>query len=339
MPTHDPPPRTSPARLRRAVAVASWAYLGLALAAWLAIRTAGDRWWGGSVLLFGPRWVWAAPLAPLLPAAAALRRRSILPLALAAVVAAGPVMGLRLNLAANPSGRPSLRILTCNVHGGAADARAMKRLIAEQGPDVVVLQECSARWLLESLPDPWWSCYGSGEQFVASRFTVGGAREVSDRAGGIGFCGRFELRTPAGVVPLYNLHLQSPHEPLRALLHGEPAGPARVRANIAARDEQSAAASAAAAADGGAVVVAGDFNMPCDGVIYRRWWGRFPDAFGQRGAGLGYTYRVRWTAARIDHVLAGAGWRCRDCRVLPDVGSPHRPLLVELEAAGGAAAR
>ena len=35
-------------------------------------------------------------------------------------------------------------------------------------------------------------------------------------------------------------------------------------------------------------------------------------------------------AVRIDHILAGPGWRCGRCWVGPDVGSPHRPLLADL---------
>src|SRR2546430_287029 len=70
-------------------------YLASVIALWLTLRFAADRWWVATVIMFGPRWVWALPLTLLLPAAVVLRRGTLLwPLSAAAVVVAGPVMGL-----------------------------------------------------------------------------------------------------------------------------------------------------------------------------------------------------------------------------------------------------
>ena len=43
---------------------------------------------------------------------------------------------------------------------------------------------------------------------------------------------------------------------------------------------------------------------------------------------------MRLTVTRIDHVLGGKGWQSRASSVGPDLGSPHRPLLVDLEWTG-----
>jgi vancomycin resistance protein VanJ len=43
----------------------AWLYLALVLGLWLVLRTASDRWWPATLLLFGPRWVWLLPLAVL----------------------------------------------------------------------------------------------------------------------------------------------------------------------------------------------------------------------------------------------------------------------------------
>jgi endonuclease/exonuclease/phosphatase (EEP) superfamily protein YafD len=89
--------------------------------------------------------------------------------------------------------------------------------------------------------------------------------------------------------------------------------------------------------DGAALLIAGDFNLPPESAIFRASWGGYTDAFPAAGCGYGYTKFTRWWGARIDHVLAGAGWQVRDCTVGPDVGSDHRPVLATLEWVGGAA--
>ena len=62
-----------------------------------------------ALVLFAPRWVWALPLIALVPAALFLRRRLVAPLALAAALWAGPLLGfnvpLRNPLASEP-GQP-----------------------------------------------------------------------------------------------------------------------------------------------------------------------------------------------------------------------------------------
>ena len=59
------------------------------------------------------------------------------------------------------------------------------------------------------------------------------------------------------------------------------------------------------------MLVLGDFNMPPDSAIYRRCWSDFSNAFDSAGFGFGSTHFTHRTAVRIDHVLAGPGWRFR----------------------------
>ena len=57
---------------------------------------------------------------------------------------------------------------------------------------------------------------------------------------------------------------------------------------------------------GGAALVAGDFNTPCEGSIYRTYWSSFCDAFTTAGTGLGHTYFADGAAVRIDHIMMGS---------------------------------
>jgi len=79
------------------------------------------------------------------------------------------------------------------------------------------------------------------------------------------------------------------------------------------------------------VLVAGDFNLMVESPIFWTNWSQFTDAFSAVGFGLGHTFiGSHQFSVRIDHVLAGPGWRPRHCRVGPDVGAEHRPLIVDL---------
>ena len=95
----------------------------------------GDRWWFATLILFGPRWLCAVPLAALVPAAALVRRRLLWPLTAAAVVAIGPIMGFCLPWARlAPPSSPTLRVLTCNLKGRCRDNTALDDLIRTPAP-------------------------------------------------------------------------------------------------------------------------------------------------------------------------------------------------------------
>jgi len=117
-----------------------WSYVALLPVAWLLLDVGGDRWWLATVMLFGPRWVYALPLIFLVPVAAIWRRRLLWPLAAGALAVLGPIMGLCLPWARliAPHG-PRLRVLTCNVKGHSHDNAALNELIRTAAPDIVAL--------------------------------------------------------------------------------------------------------------------------------------------------------------------------------------------------------
>jgi endonuclease/exonuclease/phosphatase (EEP) superfamily protein YafD len=326
-------------RAARVLTVTCWAYLALAITLWLVLRLTGDRWWVGTLLLFGPRWPWALPLFVLVPAALLVRRMWLwAPLLCAAWVVLFPVMGLcvpwRAAVSAGGNG-PRLRVLACNLHRNQTSGRALSDVIAAADPDVIALQDWSPRLapVLVGGVRPY--TLSDDELCVISRYPVRRSddlRRLWPRRHGAAVC--YEIETPAGVVPVIVVHLASPHRQFRALLAGESEGAEGAEDNSALRRAQSQAVAAYARARGPATIVAGDFNTPDDSPIFRdAWTTDFADAFQTAGWGLGWTYRVRLTSARIDHVLAGSGWICRRCYVGPPVGSPHRPLIAELQRA------
>lgn len=314
------------------VAACAWLYLGLLLAAWALLRAA-DVWWPATLFMFSPRWLLTLPAALLLPAAAVLRRRSLGPLLAAVVLAFGPVTGFCIPCAlprGTPAG-PRLRVLTYNAHHEGVDAAALERLLAETEPDVVAVQE----WLSPDQGGVFarggWHVHSAQDVFLASRFPIRQATTLGDYSMyPNGLVERYELETPAGVVTLFSLHLATVRFGVRSAARDLWAAPAEIRAVSALRRRQSEKVAREAAAVRGPVLLAGDFNTPPESALFRDVWAGFPDAFSQAGWGWGYTFLNRRTAVRIDHVLAGPGWECVRCRVGPDLGSPHRPVLADL---------
>jgi endonuclease/exonuclease/phosphatase (EEP) superfamily protein YafD len=174
--------------------------------------------------------------------------------------------------------------------------------------------------------------------FLASRHPIRRADRLGDDSTGErGSVMRYELDPPAGPVTVFNLHLATPRKGLGALAGFNRQGLDEVRANSKLRWRQSEFVAVEAGRATGPVLLVGDFNTPPESAIFRRVWPASADAFSDAGWGWGYTSRTRRVGVRIDHVLVGGGGWATECRVGPDVGSPHRPLLADVAwPAGGA---
>ncbi len=330
-------PRPRWRKVRAVVGASCWVYLAVLVALWIFLRMEGDRWWPATILLFGARWPWALPLGILLPLAMLLRRGSLWVLLLAACVVGAPIMGLcvpwRHAMNGQASG-PSLSILTCNTHTSALDAVALKRVIADAHPQVVALQECMQSSTVAALFDRnEWHILRDGELCLASRFPV---RKTA--AGPTVFSGSvacYEIDAPGQRVYFINLHLISPHPAFDAMLHRHAGASRQVAENSAARLKQSLELRNYVEGLDGPALLAGDFNSPPDGLVYRQSWLGFCNAFGSAGWGFGFTYwHGKRSQVRIDHILGSPGWQCEKVWVGPPVGSMHRPLIADMQWIG-----
>ena len=208
--------RLPAARGRRGAVIFTlcWAYAASVLAVLVLVRWLGDVSWLATLVLYGPRWVWAAPLAVLIPSSAVFRRRGLAPLAAAAWVVAGPLMGFclpwRLWLAPELGDIRALRVMTLNVHGTTADRPSLARLITETAPDVVALQEWPDRSDPVALfPGDGWFVRVDGQFLLASRYRIGNVTTFSPTRRGRLSAVRYALDTPAGAVDVVNTHLSS----------------------------------------------------------------------------------------------------------------------------------
>lgn len=332
---------------RYAATIVSWlclVYLAASLGLWAFVSLVGDRWWLATVVLFGPRWVFLTPMAILIPAALLAHLRSLWLLLGAGITIIGPVMGFCVpwpSFTREPAARFSIRVLTCNAGGGHFRSGDLSELIVATRPDLVGLQEGYIRTLpANTWPDGW-----SLQTNVASRYPIRKVEKLDPGSlGGDGFVTRFDLETPGGLVHFFNLHLETVRDGLEAVMSRKWRGAPELTANIALRERESEAASRWVLPFIGLgdretarpVLISGDFNLPTDSDIYQLYWAEYTNAFSSAGLGFGYTKFTRWFGIRIDHVLAGPGWRCRRCWVGPDVGSDHRPVLADLEWVGSA---
>lgn len=322
--------------------VICWAYLAATIVGAVGLRLLGDHWWVATLLSFGARWPWAAPLVLLIPAAIVCRsRRSIVMLSVAAILAVGVIMDVRVPWrawcerapAVDTAGR--LRVVTWNAHWcEELDGPAASAWFATERPDVIALEEWPrGRSVAPLVGEGAWHRLDDRELCVLSRFPIRRAwpARFGPSFGPSGSGARYVIDSPAGEIPLAVVHLASPHFDFAAALRGEPDGPARVRRNTARRWAQAAEVDAWARGVGGRALVLGDLNTTSDSPIFRGLQRQLADAFQTAGAGFGWTYAHRGALARIDHVLFGATWSCRRCAVGPPIGSPHRPVIAELK--------
>jgi vancomycin resistance protein VanJ len=322
--------------------------LGL-LGVTMLIHVWADTWWVATLVLFGPRWIWAAPLALLVLPSLVLRRRLLVPLGAAALLVVGPVMGFELpalSTLAEGGERRDLRVMTYNLGSGKVRLETLMDLLQEIAPDIAVFQECNL-----VVDPPWirskgWNADMVWGSCVVSRYPI---RKVDVRdpkdvweMNGSGVIVRYEIETAERVVHIVNVHLATVREGLSEAMRRAWKAAPTLEANIQQRAFESGLARAwAARAEGlgsGSLVpllVMGDFNMPVESAIYRRFWSSFTNAFSEVGFGFGMTKKTKWHGIRIDHVLLGPGWACQRAWVGPGIGGDHRPMIADLRWRGG----
>jgi endonuclease/exonuclease/phosphatase (EEP) superfamily protein YafD len=222
--------------------------------------------------------------------------------------------------APTPSGAGALRILVANVEVGNTDFAAVERLVAQTNPDlfgVTELTPAMARQLGKSLT-------GYRTHVVAAR----------DDAYGIGVYSRVPIesaeimRLPADGPPTAVVRLRDAGRTLTVVVthvHTPFAGSIHVR--------QLEALATVRPQLGKRVAVCGDFNTPPWSGPLRRFAGDagLHDVYGSR-AWAAYSWPTWGYVLRlpIDNCFVSSGVDVTAHHDGPDVGSDHRPLVVDL---------
>ncbi len=355
-------------RTTRLTTIASWAWLTAIVFTGVGLFTLSERWLPFTLLLYGPRWVVLLPLAVLVPLVLFSARRAILPLVLGGWVALVPIMGLRWTIQADQpltlhpvpptlSDDNVVRVMTLNAQGGEAVSLHLDDALARYAPSALAFQECGEAFFDRLSLRRGWNVARVYGMCVMSQWPIT-AQDTMPRAafarvaelglGGAAHVVRFTIAHPHRPFELVTLHLETARKGLSLLLGAEgvlndqtgmPQLPRstdlnRVAANaeIRMRESERAAYWSARRAADMPVIVMGDFNMPVESSIYRRYWRTLTNAFEAKGTGFGFTKQEgTWIRIRIDHVLAAPAWfTVQGAWVGEDVGSDHRPVIVDL---------
>ena len=264
-----------------------------------------------------------------------------MPLLAAALIIFGPIMGICLPLTKDKGmPGPVFRVLTCNLQTGDYNAAALSTLIRECGADIVALQECTPELKID-LPKEWQTVQ-DGELAILSRYPLqkSGVKQAFHPPHQWPRTTLLQciVSVPWRKLDFNTVHLPSPRYGLQTIL-------ARTTLfslsrkdllieETAYRRRVSQEMQQAVSLSSLPVIVAGDFNMPADSTIYREVWGRYLNAFSEKGTGYGRTVfesmRGIKVGVRIDHILAGNGLGIRVCETGPDVGSDHLPLIADI---------
>lgn len=223
---------------------------------------------------------------------------------------------------------PALKVMTFNVWSENRQVEAMARIIRQERPDILLLQEIRSR-RFDELHRALAGLHEEGSLFfaydpellqaVVSRYPVVPLESLRHR----GQAQKVAVQLPSATVTVINVH------PLRN------GGWQRRYRQIAALLEEEIVA------EPGAVILAGDFNINDQTQLYRRLTSHLHDAHWEAGFGFGFTYPSREAKQfrslplppliRIDHIFINSHWIARNTRTLAEsAGSDHFPVVAEL---------
>lgn len=234
-------------------------------------------------------------------------------------------------LAERPAaGEAQLRLVEINVNSQNTEHARVAAFLRAEDPDLLLLLEVNERWLsaLEPLAGayPHRIARPRGDNFGIALWTRLPVTRLEIARLGSGLPSVVvELRTPSGRLTLVGTH---PPPPAGASLADE-------------RDQQLHAVAQQLSAAEGERVLLGDLNLTS-------WSPIFDDLIAQSGlvdTRRGFGLQATWPAwfwplsIPIDHCLISDGLRVVDRRVGPEVGSDHRPIVVDLRFDGEPASK
>ena len=326
----------------RITAVEVIALLWTALVACIALvlHTVADRWWPASILLFTGRWPWIVPAIIVLASGIVARSRRALLIGLTGVVICLlGIMELSLGLGRITAGSGSdtestVRVITYNTDGNAVPPSLIMVILREWQPDILALQECGSA-VRDEMDNLAGYHTDLGMTCLITRFPILAIdslrRDAFASAGGAAWVKRYRLAGTHRAFDFTNLHLDTPRKAFESLLAGREDATTTIDTKTDVRDLESRLARRWVNLGPGPRLVAGDFNMPTESAIFREHWSSMTDGFERAGLGFGYTRLAGWISLRIDHILSDDAWSVSAARVLPDYGSDHLPVMVDLQ--------
>lgn len=317
-------------RLTTRLSLAAIHLLLIGINGWYLLRyTVGDQW--GVVRLgsyFAP-WLFMS-LFPALVIAIAARRRLLSGGLTLTLLFFGFHYGPLFWPQARAAGEDELRVMTFNVHYTNRNVEEIGRMILDEQPDVIAMQETVGDFttLLVAHLDGKYPYHLQEEGLtLVSRYPLDRQAKLSPSIR----LQRATVETPSGFVTLWNIHpttavddfsWQVQHQTLAVV------GEAVTHVNKP-------------------LILLGDFNTTPDAENYDLIAEHLVDAHATVGRGFGFTFphfnsrlNLPWYAqpleqiqpvVRIDHIFVSNHFAPQDTYVLPETfGSDHRPVVATL---------
>lgn len=222
----------------------------------------------------------------------------------------------------NAVSNAQIELLHANVYARNSDTQALIKLIADEQPDVIFLQEVT---------DLWVAAMDGTQASYPHRYAI----PRNDNFG-IAVYAREPLLS---VDVLDSPPLGFPSLVVRQSLNGRTVTfvsthpiPPLGESGFDARNEQLAAVAAVIASIDGPKVLVGDLNT----TMWAHHYKQLRDATGLSNARDGFGVIPSWpkhlpfAMIPIDHCLVSGDFAVQDIRTGPDIGSDHLPLLVTL---------
>ena len=315
---------------------------GMVVVAFL-VATMGDRHPFGMLLLFGPRWMLAAPWLVLLPLAWFLSRRMGGVALVGTAVTLFSVSGFEVPTLPMPpralgAQAATLRLVTYNTDGSTELASRIGADVLRWNADMLLLQDCAPE-VAQALrayrstrrPPRRYRLYVDPEFCLLSALPIQGLtrKPATDGAYDSGRAVRFEVIWQGEPVTMATVHLPSPRLALFAARQGDfTLLASSIRTRFGA--SQATAKWIREGSRSGPLIVAGDFNLPAESPALRDHWGGLRNAFSEAGWGFGHTMFAGSHRVRIDHILVDRAVDVRDVSVLSGYPSEHQPVVADL---------
>ncbi len=304
------------------------------LIAWL-----GENFSFTGLGLFIPQWFWLVLLG-IVAVAALLAKQSNFAMCVGAsmlLMLLGPMHWRPARV--EPQAETGVRVVSWNRDDG--DDGSFFAFIQKHQPDVIFIQGANGWAPLYAHNLPGYHLASADEFLLLSRFPIAEAREVYLQAltRRVPLAARFVVELPSGPVALYNVHLLTPRDAIEASFSTNGGSETFDHAFWRNRLAMARELANRAALDPLPSMLAGDFNAPAWGRIYRAFSQRFQDAHRIAGTGFGFTfpdkknYRIqppgRWM--RLDCLFADDRWTILHSNVQRVPGAEHLPICITLQ--------
>ena len=330
----------------------------LSLLAVLALmRLVGEQNLTTAFFLYLPPAVWFLPAILLIPLSFVLSWRWGTLMLAASGILWLHIFGLPIKRGPSFPQRPAGAFVVLTNNRGQSANHSLQPFKNATQPDVVVLQEASARapyYLRAPEYAEFTAAQSVGEFTLLSRHPITTASPITLDQNGkkTTVAVRFEVQWNSTAIAIYAVHLPSPRHALGFQARGPfvlgmigwmSPGLAQRRDTYQAywnqqielacflrdhlKDEKLPA------------IVAGDFNAPQLGFIQSMFSDLLSDAHATAGTGAGFTFpgtthmplSLGGPWMRIDYIFASKDWRVTHCLTEPDRPSQHRALAAVLE--------